>query len=234
MVPCGALIVTAPRGEQPRILLGCRAGSLSRGLCRCRCLCLLLGSWLSLTRMGCHPAGGIGLRGESLLVAFFREQGSLQLGEGLGAAVVVIGFQLLSELADGGGEHLGLDAQLPERDGSLNGAGRPGGLRESWGERSDGGGENGHGVVNGDEGSKNEAADAPQAPRGSGENGGGTSITPTGTGERQKQRRSCCTRDAVPAPAGGDALLGPDEITATSGNNDDRAMGQRRRRREAK
>ncbi len=33
---------------------------------------------------------------------------------------------------------------------------------------------------------------------------------------------------------GGDALLGPDEITATSGDDDDRAMGQRRRRQEAK
>jgi len=32
---------------------------------------------------------------------------------------------------------------------------------------------------------------------------------------------------------GGDALLGPDEITATSGDDDDRAMGQRRRRQEA-
>ena len=32
---------------------------------------------------------------------------------------------------------------------------------------------------------------------------------------------------------GGDALLGPDEITATSGNDDDRATGQRRRRQEA-
>ena len=32
----------------------------------------------------------------------------------------------------------------------------------------------------------------------------------------------------------GDALLRPDEITATSGDDDDRAMGQRRRRQEAK
>jgi len=37
------------------------------------------------------------------------------LGEGLGAAVVVIGFELFSQLADGGGELLGLDAQLLER-----------------------------------------------------------------------------------------------------------------------
>jgi hypothetical protein len=34
--------------------------------------------------------------------------------------------------------------------------------------------------------------------------------------------------------SGGDTLLGPDEITATSGNDDDRAIGQRRRRQEAK
>jgi len=68
-----------------------------------------------------HPAGGIGLGGEGLLVAFFRQQGSLQLGEGLGAAVVVIGFQLLGELTDGGGELLGLDAQLPERAGEQDG-----------------------------------------------------------------------------------------------------------------
>jgi hypothetical protein len=30
------------------------------------------------------------------------------------SGVVVIGFQLLGQLADGGGELLGLDAQLPE------------------------------------------------------------------------------------------------------------------------
>jgi hypothetical protein len=109
-----------------------------------------------------HPAGGnrcaeafrYGLGGEGLLVAFVREQGSLQLSEGIGSAVV--GFQLLSKLADGGGELLGLDAQLPERAGvarrtlrcdALQGAGWAGGLRERWGERSDGGGENGHGDV---------------------------------------------------------------------------------------
>jgi hypothetical protein len=38
-------------GEQPRILLGCRDSSLSRGLCRCRCRCLVLGSLLGLTRV---------------------------------------------------------------------------------------------------------------------------------------------------------------------------------------
>jgi len=61
-----------------------------------------------------HPAGGIGLGGEGLLVAFFCKQGSLHLDEGLSTGIVVVGFQLLSELADGGGELLGLDAQLPE------------------------------------------------------------------------------------------------------------------------
>ena len=50
-----------------------------------------------------HPAGGIGL----------------------GSGILVIGFQLLSQLADGGGELLGLDAQLPEGAGSLQGEGRP-------------------------------------------------------------------------------------------------------------
>jgi len=49
---------------------------------------------------------------------------------------------------------------------------------------------------------KNGAAIADQAARGSGENGGGTSITTTGTGEREEQRRACCTREAVPAPPG--------------------------------
>jgi len=38
---------------------------------------------------------------------------------------------------------------------------------------------------------KNGAADAAQAPRGSGEKGGGTSITTTGNGEREEQRRAC-------------------------------------------
>jgi hypothetical protein len=61
-----------------------------------------------------HPAGGISLGGEGLLVALFRKEGSLQLGEGLGAGVVVIGFELFGQLANGGGELLGLDAQLPE------------------------------------------------------------------------------------------------------------------------
>ncbi|MFM9102578.1 MAG: hypothetical protein ACKOPS_15125, partial [Cyanobium sp.] len=66
-----------------------------------------------------HPAGGnrcaeafrYGLGCKGSLVAFLGQQGGLQLGEGLGAAVLVVGFQLLSELADGGGELLGLDAE---------------------------------------------------------------------------------------------------------------------------
>ena len=48
----------------------------------------------------------------------------------------------------------------------------------------------------------NGAADAAQAARGSGENGGGTSITTTGTGEREEQRQACCTSEAVPSPPG--------------------------------
>ena len=36
-------------GEQARILLGCRGGSLSRGLRWCRCPCLVLHSRLDLT-----------------------------------------------------------------------------------------------------------------------------------------------------------------------------------------
>ena len=50
---------------------------------------------------------------------FLGKEGGLQLGEGLGAGIVVIGFQLLGELADGGGEFLGLDPQLPEGAGTL-------------------------------------------------------------------------------------------------------------------
>ena len=49
---------------------------------------------------------------------------------------------------------------------------------------------------------KNGAAIADQAARGSGENGGGTSITTTGTGEREEQRRACWTSEAVPGPPG--------------------------------
>ncbi len=54
----------------------------------------------------------ISSRAEGGLVALFCKQGSLQLSEGLGAAVVVIGFELFSKLADGGGELLGLDQGL--------------------------------------------------------------------------------------------------------------------------
>ena len=62
-----------------------------------------------------YPAGGIGLGGEGRLVALFCQQGGLKLGEGQGAQLGVIRFQLFGQLADGGGELLGLDAQLPER-----------------------------------------------------------------------------------------------------------------------
>ena len=49
---------------------------------------------------------------------------------------------------------------------------------------------------------KRRPGSAAQAARGSGENGGGTSITTTGTGEREEQRRASCTSDAVPDPPG--------------------------------
>jgi hypothetical protein len=49
---------------------------------------------------------------------------------------------------------------------------------------------------------KNEATIAAQAANGSGKNGGCTSITTTGTGEREEQRLACCTSDAVPGPPG--------------------------------
>jgi len=60
-----------------------------------------------------HPAGGIGFGSQGGLVVFLGKEGGLQFGEGLGAGVVV-GFQLFGQLANGGGELLGLDAQLPE------------------------------------------------------------------------------------------------------------------------
>jgi len=72
-----------------------------------------------------HPAGGIGLGRQVGLVALFCKQGSLQLAEGLGAGVVVVGFQLLGQLADSGGELLGLDAQLPAGTGTMQGVWQP-------------------------------------------------------------------------------------------------------------
>jgi hypothetical protein len=66
-----------------------------------------------------HPAGGIGLGGQGRFVAFLGQQGGLQLGKGLGAGGVVIRLQLLGKKTDGGGELLGLDAQLPEGTGTL-------------------------------------------------------------------------------------------------------------------
>ncbi len=63
---------------------------------------------------------------------------------------------------------------------------------------------------------------------------GGTAdgaISATGTAMEQQMDRPTST---ALEESGGDALLGPDEITATSGDDDDRAMGQRRRRQEAK
>jgi len=100
-----------------------------------------------------HPAGGVGLGGEGRLVAFFCQQGGFQLCQCLGAGILVIGLQLLGELADGGGEFLGLDAQLPKGTGSLQRADRPCGLYTgglTGGGKSDRSrGENKHGGVRG-------------------------------------------------------------------------------------
>jgi hypothetical protein len=63
---------------------------------------------------------------------------------------------------------------------------------------------------------------------------GGTAdgaISATGPAMQQQMDRPAT---AALEQGGGDALLGPDEITATSGDDDDRAMGQRRRRQEAR
>ena len=62
---------------------------------------------------------------------------------------------------------------------------------------------------------------------------GGTAdgaISATGPAMQQQMDRPAT---AALEQGGGDALLGPDEITATSGDDDDRAMGQRRRRQES-
>jgi len=63
---------------------------------------------------------------------------------------------------------------------------------------------------------------------------GGTAdgaISATGPAMQQQMDRPAT---AALQQGGGDALLGPDEITATGSDDDDRAMGQRRRRQEAK
>ena len=63
---------------------------------------------------------------------------------------------------------------------------------------------------------------------------GGTAdgaISATGPAMEQQMDRPAT---AALEQGGGDALLGPDEITATGSDDDDRAMGQRWRRQEAK
>ena len=113
----------------------------------------------------------------------------------------------------------------------------PGGRGENCRERSGWGSENGHGVVNGDEGqeerggdcrSSGEGLDPPAELLGSATDG---AISATGPAMKKQMDRPAT---AALEQGGGDALLGPDEITATSGDDDDRAMGQRRRRQEAK
>ncbi len=123
----------AGQHQDQRVLEGIGAGGIGAGQLR-EPLGLLLAVRGLAAQVLDHPAGGIGLGGEGLLVAFLGQQGSLQFGEGLGAAVVVVGFQLLGQLADGSGELLGLDAQLPEGAGALESAGRARGLWERWGE----------------------------------------------------------------------------------------------------
>ena len=81
-----------------------------------------------------HPAGGIGLGGDGRLVAFISQQGGFQFGKGLGAAVVVIG-QLLGQLANDGGELLGLDAQAARESRSAGSSRRgrmPRVLPQAW------------------------------------------------------------------------------------------------------
>ena len=112
-----------------------RAGELGEALG------LLLAVGGLATQVLDHPTGGIGFGRQGGFVVFLGKEGGLQFGEGLGAGVVV-GFQLFGQLANGGGELLGLDAQLPEGTGALQGASRAGGLGDSWGERSGGGCEN--------------------------------------------------------------------------------------------
>jgi hypothetical protein len=134
-----------------------------------------------------HPAGGgnrcaeafrYGLGGQRRLVAFLGQQGGLQLGEGIGAGVVVIGLQLFGEQTDAGGALLGLDAQLPERGRSarrtfrcdaLQGADRTGGSGRVRDERRGGRGEESHG-----NGEQSDGAD-PQHRAGMGRTGGSRS-----------------------------------------------------------
>jgi hypothetical protein len=71
-----------------------------------------------------HPAGGIGLGSDRGLVAFIGQQGGLEFAEGQLAFIGVVGFQPFGQLGNGSGELLGFDAQLPERAGAPDGAGR--------------------------------------------------------------------------------------------------------------
>jgi hypothetical protein len=67
-----------------------------------------------LVRLACGGEGEpLGIEG--LLIALFCQKCGLQLGKGQSAPLRIITFQLLGELADGGGELLGLAAQLPQR-----------------------------------------------------------------------------------------------------------------------
>jgi hypothetical protein len=70
-----------------------------------------------------HPAGGICFGRQGGFVALFCQKCGLQLSQGQSALLGVISFQLLGQLADSGGELLGLAAQLPQGTGSLQRAG---------------------------------------------------------------------------------------------------------------
>jgi hypothetical protein len=96
-----------------------------------------------------YPAGGIGLGSQGCFVAFISEQDGLQLRDGLLTFFWLLAFKALGEKANGVGELLGFDAQLPEGTGALERASRTRGddIR-GWGLHKSGGdgGENGHGM----------------------------------------------------------------------------------------
>ena len=58
--------------------------------------------------------------------------------------------------------------------------------------------------------SKGRGQKETRAARGCGENGRGTSAT--ATGEREEQRRACCTSEAVPGPPGKAAITRPEAL----------------------
>jgi len=61
-----------------------------------------------------HPAGGIGLADEGLAFALFQGEGFLEIGNGEGAFVLVLGVQAFREASDPRGFGLEIGAELPE------------------------------------------------------------------------------------------------------------------------